>query len=198
MRSTVALLLVVGAGASQTSAATVSFDPPVVVVSPGEAAEFLVSITSTDFPSFSAVDMGFLHQDGLPLEWPENSFAYDQSFYNDLDIPPPPGDLQCKWTPTCPLAVGGFNSRLWTVTEDVPLIIGTLSVNTTSLASGSHEIRVAPSYSAITSHGGWEPISGSATVIVPEPGMASLICVTAMCLVRRRHRKRCKSLCREV
>ncbi len=175
----------VGAGASQTSAATVSFDPPVVAVSSGETAEFLVSVTSTDFPSFDSVGMAFFYQDGMPVEWTRDSWVYDQSFYDSASPPPSPEPpFDCGLYGPCGLFVGGFNGNLWTVTEEVPLIIGTLSIDTTSLASGSHEILVDSSWqreflgfslSEITAPGGSEDISGRGTVIVPEPAMASLV-----------------------
>ncbi|MHC4695122.1 MAG: PEP-CTERM sorting domain-containing protein [Planctomycetota bacterium] len=197
MRSIIACPLVAAAAAvSQVSAARVSFDPSVAVVSPGETAEFVMSITSADLPAFHGVDILFLDESATAWEPTilDLSFTYAPSFVESATSPPTPPNVYCFFG-TCGTKVGGFNSNAWTVPDELPLLIGTLAVDTADLEPGTYEIYVDSAweqefiggtatkltYGLVTEH-----IYGSATLIVPEPATISPLALAAVCVIRRR------------
>jgi len=123
---------------SAATGATVTFDPPTATVTPGESAEFRVTIESTDLTGFDTMDILF-SSDTADLAL---VFEYDASLGAGSVLTEPaaagifPSDLY----------VGGSNPDLWLA----PLVVGTLRVDTTDLESETYGdiIMVRPSAEA--------------------------------------------------
>ena len=157
--------------ASRSLAGGVAFDPPTLTVTPGEAAAFTVTIASTDVASFTALDM-LLSSDTAGLVW---TFDYSPQFQTTF----PPSNPSPLEVFASDLKIGGFQIDGWTS----PLIVGTLTIDTSTLAHGAYDqlIQVRPDAEVA---GGFSPfskvvsadlvtetISGSASLIVSDPLM---------------------------
>ncbi|MHC4697557.1 MAG: hypothetical protein ACYTFA_12530 [Planctomycetota bacterium] len=131
MRNAAAGLLLVTMAASGAPGGTVTFDPPTVTVMPGEAVGFRVVIESTGLAEFDAIDLLFgSDTPGLNL-----SFVFDPSFVTSLD-PPAPAPFSVF---ASDLFAGGVNFELW----QAPVVVGTLTIDTTGLAPGTYDNVIA-------------------------------------------------------
>ncbi len=131
MRNATAGLLLVTMAASGAAGGTVTFDPPTATVMPGETAGFRVVIESTGLAEFGAIDLLFASDTpGLNL-----SFIYDPSFVTSLE-PAVPAQFSAF---SSDLIVGAVNFELWST----PVVVGTLSIDTTGLAPGTYDNVIA-------------------------------------------------------
>lgn len=161
------LLFLVFAGRSL--AGDVSFDPPTLTVTPGEAAAFTVTIASTDVDSFTALGM-LLSSDTAGLVW---TFDYSTEFQTTF----PPSNPIALEVFASDLKIGGFQIDGWTA----PLVVGTLTIDTSTLAHGAYDQLVqvrpdaevaagfSPISNVVSADVVKEAISGSASLIVSDP-----------------------------
>ncbi len=197
-RPVTAMVFIVSARAV---AGVVTFDPPEVFVQPGQPAVFEVTVASTEMATFDSVGllMG-LDELSLGLE-----FEYAPSFRESV--------ARCDsctgwWGPAPPapfgvwpsdLFVGGnrFRLPLW---GGAPLLIGTLTIDTTGLPAGTsfdvfvdgiqeiEEVGAALSFVALGTAEP-EPLRGFARVnVVPEPGMLAMMGVAVAAAIGWRRR----------
>ncbi len=168
MRIATGLLLVAATAASSAMGGTVAFDPPRATVAPGETAEFLVTVQSTDLARFDTVNLLFSSDtSGLGL-----TFVFDPSFETSLEpVPPAPFDAFPS-----DLFAGGVNFDLW----ETPVVVGTLSIDTTGLGSGIHDdiiglrpdqeqVTISTVLSEATFGTTREPLSGTASLVISDP-----------------------------
>ena len=138
MRGIALSFVVVAFASGGAFAGTVGFGDK-AEVQPGGSVELLVSITSADLVGFEAIDIIIGTFDGLGL-----SFAYDQAYVDSTSNPPnilAPFGIYAAVDPNgndvgiggTRLGVGGWNDAAVPQLYPLPLLIGTLTVDTAGL-----------------------------------------------------------------
>ncbi len=127
MARTTSLLLVLILAASLANAGTVTLEPAVVTVDPGQPAEYTVTVTAAEQAEFTTLDLLF-SSDRADLVL---SFTYNDDFADGLTLPDPVS----LGTFASDLYVGGVNPDSW----QTGAIVGVLRIDTTGLASGTYD-----------------------------------------------------------
>jgi len=184
-------------GSTVAWAGTVHFDPPSAVITPGTpSVSFEVSVSTSVLSNFDTVSIVVGAGPGVELD-----FDYAQSFLDSLSIPPFPGGVYCIYGDCMPensTTFGGnnFSTAPW----NSPLLVGTLTVDTSSLSGGQGiSVAVDPELEAqllgtaaslVAIGANQEPLGGLATItVVPEPGIVGLMVVGMLVGCVRRSRR---------
>lgn len=170
---------------STVLAGTVSFDPSAVGVMPGEDAVYDVYVQTSDLGSFDTVSMLLGSHDGLAM-----TVEYDAAFEASCSLPP--AAPTAFFVYTTDLNFGGNNFGMW----QAPLLVGTLTIDTTGLAEGSYQFGVSSAYETDTIGSGLsslaagfdaEPLEGMGTLrVLPEPATLSMLAIGGLLAAFRR------------
>ena len=194
MKKVLASLAVMGFLAANAFGGTVFFEDMVagdgdstVHVLAGTPAVFNVGVADTEASTFQAVTMIMGSRDGLPL-----AFEYDPGWVaTTTSVPSPPSEwFVYAIAGGSDIFGGGNNTGGWTA----PLLVGTLTVDTTGLADGEYIVQVDPAYEAqlmtplseVLTPAGSEGISGLGTIVIPEPAALALLGIGGLAALRRR------------
>jgi hypothetical protein len=163
----------------------VSFSPVSQSVLPGEDAVYDITISESTLGGFDTVSLLLGSDDGLAM-----TVEYAQSFVDTTSLPP------AAPTPfgvyASDLNFGGNNFGGW----QAPLLIGTLTIDTTGLAEGTYSFgvsaaeetnRIGSGLSSLALGFESEGVEGSGRLnVVPEPATLAMLALGAAAAAFRR------------
>lgn len=179
-------------------AGTVHFNPPSATITPGtQSVSIDVSVSWETMQTIDSVNVVIRGDLNANL-----SFSFFQSFVDSTSITPAP-PAEESWycgIAGCTYEEIGFGGNNFNPGWASPLLIGTLTVDTSALQAGEVDrIRVDPNeeselfgdpaiYLSLISHaGGQEPIAGATTItVVPEPATLGILALGVLAISRRR------------